>query len=101
MYEDLKDLKKISKFNWDLVKIDNWVFRLHYVVSVIIFVGYSGIVTLNTYVGDPIDCIHHGKESWNDDDGDYLDWSAISMVRKVSSTRGWGQCILLLECLVV
>ena len=40
----------------------------------IIFVGYSGIVTLNTYVGDPIDCIHHGKESWNDDDGDYLDW---------------------------
>ena len=29
MYEDLKDLR--TKFNWDLVKIDNWVFRLHYV----------------------------------------------------------------------
>ena len=25
---------------------------------------------MNTYVGDPIDCIHHGKEDW----GDYLDW---------------------------
>ena len=36
-----------------------------------IFVGYSMIVTMNTYVGDPIDCIHNRKEeNW----GDYLDW---------------------------
>merc|ERR1712117_863425 len=69
MYDDLK--KAFKDFNWDGVKIDNWMFRLHYVASVIIFVAYSGIVTLNTYVGDPIDCIHNRD---NEDWGDYLDW---------------------------
>eukprot|EP00091_Calanus_sinicus_P002595 TRINITY_DN12675_c0_g1_i1.p1 TRINITY_DN12675_c0_g1~~TRINITY_DN12675_c0_g1_i1.p1 ORF type:complete len:141 (-),score=10.42 TRINITY_DN12675_c0_g1_i1:53-475(-) len=60
----------IKSFHLGDVKIDNWMFRLHYVISVVIFVGYSLIVTMNTYVGDPIDCKHHGNEDW----GDYLDW---------------------------
>ena len=41
------------------------------VCSVVIFVGYSLIVTMNTYAGDPIDCIHNKQ---NEDWGDYLDW---------------------------
>jgi len=53
------------------VKIDTWVFRLHYVATVVIFVSYSLIVTMKTYAGDPIDCLHNKKgEDW----GDYLDW---------------------------
>jgi hypothetical protein len=39
--------------------------------SFVIFVGYSLIVTMKTYAGDPIDCIHNKEgEDW----GDYLDW---------------------------
>ena len=35
-----------------------------------IFVGYSMIVTMKTYAGDPIDCIDNKKEDW----GDFMDW---------------------------
>lgn len=41
----------------DQVCIDNFVFRLHYKVTVIILVISSLFVTSNQYFGDPIDCI--------------------------------------------
>jgi len=74
MYGDLTDtLGKVTQyFNLGDVKIDNLMFRSHYIVSVVIFVGYSLIVTMNTYAGDPIDCLHNKQgEDWGDD---YLDW---------------------------
>ena len=46
-----------------------WVLTINFPFSVIIFVGYSLIVTMNTYAGDPIDCVHNKNEDW----GDYLD----------------------------
>jgi len=49
--------------------IDNWVFRLHYMATTLFFVAYSILVTMNTYVGDPIDCLHNTEDKW----GDYLD----------------------------
>lgn len=47
----LKGLFKVEK-----VKTDNAVFRLHYKVTVLFLVTGAVIVTLNQYVGDPIDC---------------------------------------------
>lgn len=86
MYDQLsKQIKKVSDyFHLKGVKIDNGVFKLHYVVrfvvfcqslisyfclcSVTIFVMYSLIITMQTYAGDPIDCKHHDDDDqkWED-----------------------------------
>jgi len=57
-----------TAFSWD-VAIDNWVFRLHYIATTLIFIAYSILVTMNTYAGDPIDCQHGRNEDW----GDFMD----------------------------
>jgi hypothetical protein len=75
MFEDLWSDQSGLKNIWDFLglkkaKIDNWVFRLHYYATCVtshrsaqllisdcrtlLFVGYSALVTMNTYAGDPI-----------------------------------------------
>ena len=50
--------KEVQKFlKLDSVWIDNNVFRLHYKLTVLIFVTSSLLVTSKQYIGDPIDCI--------------------------------------------
>jgi len=66
IWDDLKDLRE--SFTGKAV-ITNWVFRLHYMATTVLFAGYSILVTMNTYVGDPIDCMHDSKHKW----GDYFD----------------------------
>ncbi|KAG9510950.1 Innexin inx2 [Fragariocoptes setiger] len=39
------------------VKIDSFVFKLHYKITVAILIGSSLLVTSRQYFGDPIDCI--------------------------------------------
>lgn len=47
----------------DQVCIDNYIFKLHYKVTVLILVVSSLFVTSNQYIGDPIDCIMNGVSS--------------------------------------
>eukprot|EP00091_Calanus_sinicus_P010951 TRINITY_DN2502_c0_g1_i1.p1 TRINITY_DN2502_c0_g1~~TRINITY_DN2502_c0_g1_i1.p1 ORF type:complete len:407 (+),score=75.11 TRINITY_DN2502_c0_g1_i1:99-1319(+) len=54
-FEPLKKLCKQEK-----VAIDNEVFRLHYKVTVILFILFSGMLTAKQYFGDPIDCMVNG-----------------------------------------
>lgn len=42
---------------WDSVCIDNHVFRLHYRVSVIIFLAAIALVTSGQFIGSPINCM--------------------------------------------
>ena len=44
----------------DDVRIDSNTSRLHYKVTVLIFVTASLLVTSGQYIGDPIDCIVDG-----------------------------------------
>ncbi|XP_023329458.1 innexin inx2 [Eurytemora carolleeae] len=55
MYGVLSGLSVLLEL--DEVKTDNYMLRLHYVACVSILVGYSAIITVNTYAGDPIDCL--------------------------------------------
>ena len=90
MYDVLSEqFKRIVKYlHLQEVRIDNAVFQLHYVVrsnipplswnffyyflfSVVIFVVYSLLVTINTYAGDPIDCISNNEDLT---ESDYIDW---------------------------
>ena len=56
-----KSLKGFLKL--DSVWIDNLIFRLHYKVTVMIFVAASLMVTSKQYIGDPIDCMVDGVPS--------------------------------------
>jgi hypothetical protein len=58
MLGDLPDLQKYLRF--DNIKIDNYVFRLHYKLTVAVFVAAGILVTSHQYIGDPIDCIVDG-----------------------------------------
>ena len=55
---DLGDLAKYFKF--DTIKIDNNVFRLHYKGTLLVMACACILVTSNSYIGDPIDCIVDG-----------------------------------------
>ncbi|KAE9521626.1 hypothetical protein AGLY_017994 [Aphis glycines] len=55
MFDIFGSLKALLKI--DNVCIDNFVFRLHYRITVSILLGFSIIVTSRQYLGDPIDCI--------------------------------------------
>jgi innexin len=51
MFAPLQKLLKLEK-----VAIDNIVFRLHYKVTVFLFILFSLLVTAKQYFGDPIEC---------------------------------------------
>ena len=38
------------------ISIDNWIFRLHYRVTVLLLLTSSGIGVAKQYFGDPINC---------------------------------------------
>jgi len=47
-------LRKFLK--WEKVAIDNFIFRLHYKVTVILFMVFVVLVTAKQHFGDPIEC---------------------------------------------
>merc|ERR1719369_1237473 len=51
-------LKKLT--NFEKIAIDNYVFRLHYKVTVIIFILFTFMVTAKQYFGEPINCLAEG-----------------------------------------
>ena len=55
MFGLFKEVQKFLKL--DSVWIDNNVFRLHYKLTVLIFLTSSLLVSSKQYIGDPIDCI--------------------------------------------
>ena len=56
MIDVFRSLKGFTKIRH--LVIDSTVFRMHYNVSVVFLLAFSGIVTTRQYVGNPIDCIH-------------------------------------------
>lgn len=58
MFDVFGELQKFLKF--DSCQIDNYVFRLHYKATVLVFATASLLVTSGQYIGDPIDCIVDG-----------------------------------------
>ena len=42
---------------WDKYQIDDFVFRLHSKLTVVILLTFSIIVTASQFIGDPIDCV--------------------------------------------
>jgi len=58
LVEPLKKLCRQQK-----VTIDNWVFRLHYQVTVILFILFSMLFNAMQCFGDPIDCMVDGVEA--------------------------------------
>ena len=51
MYNDISDqIGKVAKYlHLQEVCIDSFIFKLHYVATVVIFVVYSLLVTISTY----------------------------------------------------
>lgn len=47
-------IRKLMK--WEKVAIDNMAFRLHYKVTMLLFLGFVVMVTAKQHFGDPIDC---------------------------------------------
>jgi len=45
---------------WDTACIDNYIFRLHYRVSVIVLLTAVALVTSGEYIGNPISCMTDG-----------------------------------------
>ena len=87
MYNDISNqIKKVAKYlHLHEVCIDSCIFKLHYVVTVVIFVVYSLLVTISTYAGDPIDChTREDAEKGYSVMGDYLDW-CISIIPRLLS----------------
>ena len=57
MFDIFVQLKQLVKIKH--VKIDSFVFRLHWGLTAIALVTFSVIITARQYIGDPIDCIHN------------------------------------------
>jgi hypothetical protein len=57
----------------DAIKNDNNIFRLHYKATVIFLVTFATLVSLNQYVGDPIDCFIDGSSNKKLTEGSLLD----------------------------
>jgi len=56
MYSVFEDNKISKLWTFDKIFIDNWMFRLYYVVTVTILVAYSILSLMENYAGDPIKC---------------------------------------------
>jgi hypothetical protein len=51
-------LDPVKEFiGWDKYQIDDFVFRLHSKVTVVVLLIFSLLVTASQFFGDPIDCI--------------------------------------------
>lgn len=61
MLPDLMSLKGLFKI--DPIKTDNNIFRCHYKLTVIFLAASATLVSLNQYVGDPIDCFINAESS--------------------------------------
>ena len=57
-FEPLMKLLRLEK-----IETDNLVFRLHYKVTVPIFILFSAMLTAKQYFGDPIECSVKGVET--------------------------------------
>jgi len=61
LFDSLKDLgSKI--FDVGELAVDNFVFKLHRIVTVVLLLAFSVVTSLGQYVGDPIECIKRDKE---------------------------------------
>jgi len=61
LFDSLKDLgTKI--FDVGELSVDNLVFKLHRIVTVVLLLAFSVVTSLGQYVGDPIECIKRDKE---------------------------------------
>ncbi|KAE8749739.1 hypothetical protein FOCC_FOCC003479 [Frankliniella occidentalis] len=61
MFDVFKPAKELIKIKPDSVRIDNYVFKLHYQATFIILLAFSLLVTAKQFVGDPIACIVEEK----------------------------------------
>jgi len=60
LFDSLKDLgTKI--FDVGELSVDNFVFKLHRIVTVVLLLAFSVVTSLGQYVGDPIECIKRDK----------------------------------------
>jgi len=48
---------------WDIVNIDNHVFRLHYRGTVIVFLAAISLITSGQFIGNPINCMSDSMSS--------------------------------------
>lgn len=61
LFDSLKDLgTKI--FDVGELSVDNLVFKLHRIVTVVLLLSFSVVASLAQYVGDPIECIKRDKD---------------------------------------
>jgi len=61
LFDSLKDLgTKI--FDVGELSVDNFVFKLHRIVTVVLLLAFSVVTSLGQYVGDPIECIKRDKD---------------------------------------
>lgn len=72
MYSALSDSSLSKLWTLDKIFIDNWMFRLHYVVSVTVLVSYSVLSVIEVYAGDPIDC-QQSEGSTSDNMQEFID----------------------------
>ncbi|XP_015913017.1 innexin inx2-like [Parasteatoda tepidariorum] len=59
LFGDLKGFFKVRRVKDTnrVIVVDNFIFRLHYRITIVILIAFSIAVTGRQYVGDPIDCI--------------------------------------------
>jgi hypothetical protein len=57
MLSVLEQIKAKSFLRFDKLRIDNAVFRLHSMVTVLFLLVASLLVTTQQFIGDPIDCV--------------------------------------------
>ncbi|TRY75746.1 hypothetical protein TCAL_11109 [Tigriopus californicus] len=88
LVDSLKDIH-LSILPQDPVKIDTFVFRLHYFWTVSFILVFSVLLSLSQYAGDPIDCIH--DHNIPDDTFDRFCWVEGTWTRKLGFDAIGGQ----------
>ncbi|CAG0891795.1 unnamed protein product [Cyprideis torosa] len=51
-------LSSLAKVQYNKIRVDNLVFKLHYKFTMYFLLGASVLVTMTTWIGEPIQCIH-------------------------------------------
>ncbi|CAG0881000.1 unnamed protein product [Cyprideis torosa] len=59
-------LENLTKVQYNKIRVDNLVFKLHYKFTMNVLLGASILVTMTSWIGEPIQCIH--AEGSGDDD---------------------------------
>ena len=88
MFSAFKDLFK-SILESSSIKIDNAICALHHTVTTTILMTFAIILSLEQFVGDPIDC-HHNLDTGNENLIDAFCWASGTWTDRLKKDEKHG-----------